>query len=84
MADAKEKVGTRWYLKPVSVVIFILAFGPFAIPFVWMSGAFNKWTKIAITVALIVLTVWFIKASGDLYNSLSKDMQLIQEMLKTR
>ena len=84
MVEASGKKEMKWYLRPVMVLVAILAVGPLAIPLVWLSPAFKKWVKIIITIVLVMLTIWFVKASSDLYQTLLKDMQLIQDVLKAR
>lgn len=76
-----EKPKTKWYLRPAWVVVMILAMGPLAIPLVWMSPAFKKWLKVTITVLLILFTIWTIKASVSLYNTLKAQIQTLQDEL---
>lgn len=74
----ESKKAMKWYLRPASIVIAILVVGPFALPLVWMSPAFNKWAKVLITAGLIILTIWAIKASADLIQLIFKQMQELQ------
>jgi len=76
-----EKPKMKWYLKPVWVMIAILAIGPFAIPLVWMSPSFKRWLKVAITALLILFTIWTINASVELYNTLKAHIQSLQNEL---
>lgn len=76
-----EKPKMKWYLRPAWVVVMILAMGPLAIPLVWMSPAFKKWLKVTITVLLILFTIWTIKASVSLYNTLKAQIQTLQDEL---
>jgi len=82
MEEKQEALKVKWYLKPVSIVIAILAVGPFAIPLVLMSPALKKWQKVVLTAFLILFTVWLVKATMDIYRSLLKQMQTIQDMMK--
>lgn len=68
----------KWYHKSVVVLIAILAAGPFALPLVWTSPAFTKWAKIAITALVVLLTIWLVKASVDLYQALLKQLRELQ------
>ena len=77
-----EKTKVKWYLRPMAVVIAILAIGPFAIPLVWKSPAFKKWVKVTITVLLVLLTIWTIKVSVALYQMLKAEMQNLENVLK--
>ena len=63
-----EKV--KWYLKPLVIFVIILAAGPFALPLVWKSPSFKKWHKTVITITLVILTVWLIISSVNLYHLL--------------
>lgn len=77
-----DKRLVKWYLKPVAIFIAIAATGPFAIPLVWISPAFKRWQKIALTLAIILFTLWIIRSSIDLYRILLKEMLTLQEALK--
>jgi len=79
-----EKAGEgniKWYYKPLVIFVIILAAGPFAIPLVWKSPSFKKWHKIIITVLLIVLTIWLIKSSVQLYRLLLKELKSLSEVM---
>lgn len=85
MTDSSVKNGEKrikWYLRPVSVVIAILALGPLAIPLVWISPAFKKWVKAALTVLLLLLTIWMADVSMKLYETLKADIQSLENTLK--
>lgn len=81
MSD-NDKAQAKWYFKPVAVIAAILAVGPLALPLVWMSPCFKKWVKAAITAAVILLTIWLFRASVDLYEKLSSQIQDLQKVLK--
>ena len=76
-----DKPKIKWYLTPVSIIIAILAAGPFALPLVWMSPALKKWLKVVITAALILFTIWLVKASVDIYRTIFKQMQDLKCLL---
>ena len=78
LVERSQKV--KWYLKPLAVFIAILAAGPFALPLVWMSPSFKRWHKIVITAALVVLTVWLIKSSVELFRILLKELKSLSDM----
>ncbi len=71
----------RWYLRPLVIFVLILAAGPFALPLVWKSPSFKRWHKIVITVLLLVLTVWLIKSSVELYQILLKELKSLSEVM---
>jgi len=83
MPDIQRDARTvKWYLKPLSVFIAIAAVGPLAIPLVWMSPAFKRWQKMVLTMIVILLTLWMLKASVDLYRIFLKEFQGLQAALK--
>jgi hypothetical protein len=71
---------TKWYLKPVTVIIAVLCVGPLALPLVWISPAFSKKLKIAITLVMVILTILLLKASVDLYNILLKEIEELRNI----
>ena len=82
-SDARpDKERVKWYLRPVTIFIAIIAIGPLAIPLVWISPALKKWHKIALTAVIAFLTLWMVKASIDLYRILSKEIENLKEVLK--
>lgn len=83
MSEAQgNKSQVRWYLTPAAILAAVLIAGPFAIPLVWMSPAFKKRQKALITALLILLTIWLVKVSADLYGSLFRQLQQLQEMMR--
>lgn len=72
----------NWCFRPVTIVIAILAIGPFALPLVWLSPAVKKRHKIVITILLVLATIWMVQASVKIYQSLLKEMRLLQGALQ--
>ena len=77
-----EKTPIKWCYRPTIVIIALLTAGPFALPLVWKSPAFTKPSKIAITVLMLLLTVWLVKTSVNIYQLFMKDLQNMQNLLK--
>ena len=71
----------KWYLKPIPIVIAILIIGPFALPLVWMSPALKKWHKTAVTIILVLVTIWLVQVSVSIYQLLMTEMKSLQETL---
>lgn len=71
----------KWYLKPLAILVAILAVGPFAIPLVWMCPSFKKWHKVLITILVIFVTVAAIKESLKIYNALMNQIRDLQNTL---
>jgi uncharacterized membrane protein YhaH (DUF805 family) len=72
----------KWYLKPVAVIVAILALGPLALPLVWLSPAFKRWHKVVMTILIILVTAWLVKGSMDLYKVFSQEMKDLQDVMK--
>ena len=79
---ANKEPAIKWYYKPVWVFVAILAAGPFALPIVWFSPALKRWHKVIITIALLIITVWMVKATVDIYQIVLKQMTELQKNLQ--
>ena len=77
-----DKSVVKWYLRPVAIVIAVLAVGPFAIPLIWISPALRRWHKITATILVVLMTVWMAMALSDLFKLLSEEMRNLQAILK--
>ncbi len=55
--DRPPRSKTKWYYSTITVIIAVLAVGPFALPLVWRNPRYRPVTKLAVTVGIIVLTV---------------------------
>lgn len=55
--DKPPRAKTRWYYSTITVIIAVLAVGPFALPLVWRNPRYSFVTKLAVTVGIIGLTV---------------------------
>ncbi len=69
-----------WFLRPFWVWVWILSVGPLALPFLWVSPAFRKWSKISISLVLLLLTYWFVQAGFEAV-SLLHDKEKLKAML---
>lgn len=72
----------RWYFRPVTIVIAILAVGPLSLPLVWMSPALGKWHKVLITIAVLALTIWLVRSSVEIAGSFLKEIGELQKMMQ--
>lgn len=70
----------KWYFRPAVIFVMILVAGPFALPLVWKSPALKRWHKAAVTLVVLMLTVWLIKSSVDLYSILHKELKSLSEI----
>ncbi len=80
MNESESKKAIKWYYRPVMVIVAILVLGPLALPIVWMSPALKRWHKAALSVVTLVLTLWLIKATIDIYRSVSNQMRDMQAL----
>jgi len=77
---SRDTAGTKWYHKPVIILVAILAAGPFALPLVWTSPSLKLWHKLAVTLALLALTIWLVKSGVELYGILLKELKSLSEI----
>ncbi len=51
----------KWYFRPFAIILLLFfVLGPFGLPFLFKSPAFNKTWKIILTAAVIVYTVYLL------------------------
>ena len=81
-AEIKNRETIKWYEKPSVILLAVIVLGPLAIPLIWRSPVLSKWIKWSATVALIVLTIWFLKCSASLYQTLIKELAKLQDLLR--
>ena len=81
MSETDKKL-IKWCYKPIWVVVGILAAGPFALPLVWFSPALNKWVKILLTIATLLITIWLVKATIDISRIVIKEMADLQSAIQ--
>ena len=75
-----DKNTIKWYYKPTWIVVAILTAGPFALPLVWLSPALKRWLKVLLTIVTVIITVWLVKATIDIYKIILKEMTELQGM----
>ncbi|MDD5422229.1 MAG: hypothetical protein WC592_03700 [Candidatus Omnitrophota bacterium] len=80
--DRPDQKQAKWYLRPTAVIVALLAIGPFALPLAWISPSLRTWQKILITIAVVILSIWLVRASSDIYSKFSVQMQELQGVLK--
>ena len=61
---------TKWYFSNFTVVISLLAVGPFALPLVWLHPQYNILTKIVLTIVIVGFSIWAYFLTKDLYLNL--------------
>ena len=79
----REDQKIKWYLRPVSVVLLLFfVLGPFGLPLVYRSPKFNKTSKIILTIAVSLYTLYLIFASLEIGREIYKRMEEWQGILK--
>jgi polyferredoxin len=79
----KEHPKTKWYLRPISVVLLLFfVLGPFGLPLLYKSPDFGKTSKIILTVAVVLYTSYLIFVSLEIGRELYMRMEELQELLK--
>ena len=73
-----SKENVKWFYRPVWVIVAILTAGPFALPLVWLSPKLDKWLKIFLTIAVLLITLWMVQAMVNIYHLLIKQMADLQ------
>jgi hypothetical protein len=79
----REDQKIKWYLRPVSIVLLLFfVLGPFGLPLVYRSPKFNKTSKIILTIAVGLYTLYLIFASLEIGREIYKRMEEWQGILK--
>ena len=63
-----------WYTRTGMLVLLFMMVGPLALPFLWLKPRVPLWLKIAITVAVLVLTYFLYGATLQSYRTLKQNM----------
>ena len=79
----KEDGKIKWYLRPLNLLVLLFfVLGPFGLPLVYKSPAFNKTIKIILTVVVIIYTSYLIFVSLEIAKELYKRMEELQGILQ--
>ncbi len=80
---SKEEGETKWYLRPVSVVLLLFfVLGPFGLPLLYKSPKFSRRVKIILSAVVIFYTIYLVFASLEIGRELYRRMGELQDMLK--
>ena len=66
---------TKWYFSTSAVVIALLCLGPLALPLVWLNPRYRIVTKLAATVIVIALTIFFCYLTVNIYLRLTEQIE---------
>ncbi len=73
--DKPPRPKTKWYFSTITVIIAVLALGPFALPLVWRNPRDRLVTKLAVTVGIITLTVVLCYIMGEMYKNVLEQVR---------
>ena len=76
--DGSDPEKLPWYFKTSVVVILLLTVGPFALPLIWFHPRYQVATKILVSVIVIILTIWSVQATWELYAKLTEQLKQLQ------
>lgn len=75
--DKPPRAKTRWYHSTITVIIAVLALGPFALPLVWRNPRYRLVTKLAVTVGIISLTVVLCYIMSAMYKNVLDQFEVL-------
>jgi hypothetical protein len=82
MRSGKEE-NIKWYLRPMGVILLLFfVLGPFGLPLLYKSPKFSRKLKIALTVVIIIYTIYLIIVSLEIGRKIYLEMEEYQGMLK--
>ena len=73
----------RWYYNiwfVLAMLLFVL--GPLGLPLVWKNPRFNRGTKYALTVLMVVYTLFLIKLTAQLVRAVSQSVEQFDSTLR--
>ena len=69
----------KWYFRLPTVVLAVLALGPFALPLVWKNPSLSKRSRMLISVLILALTIWMISVSVNVAQLILKEAAELQK-----
>ena len=70
MSEMPAKSPEKWYFSHAFVVGAVLMVGPLALPLIWLNPRYKAWTKIWVSVAIVVFTYVFAVAMHEAFTRL--------------
>ncbi|MDD5634453.1 MAG: hypothetical protein PHW46_04155, partial [Candidatus Omnitrophica bacterium] len=71
-----------WYYSPLAILFAILCFGPLGLLLLWFRPKTSVLVKIAVSIVVIIVTIWFIKESITVYQELLEYYKTLAESTK--
>ncbi len=66
-----------WYYSTSTLTMAVLCLGPLALPLVWLNPRFKPVTKIVITLAIVVLTLFLCQAMMSSYRNVMDQVKAL-------
>ena len=80
---SKEEGKIKWYLDPIIVALALfLVLGPLGLPLLYKSPKFGKTSRIILTIAVIVYTLFLIFGSLEIARELYIRIEKLRETLE--
>ncbi len=72
---------SRWYHGVWFVLLMLfVVLGPFGLPWLWKSPRFARAIKIALTILVLLYTVWIVAASVKLVTGMLNELQTMPSL----
>jgi hypothetical protein len=68
--EKPDKEELQWYYRAWVIVIAILCFGPLGLFPLWFRPRTKMWVKVAVSVAVIALTILMIQQTAKVYEKI--------------
>lgn len=72
----------KWYFSLWFLAIAVFLLGPLAIPLIWANPRLSLWLKIAITLLVIIMFVWFLYLSAEIVKSILVDVEELKKAMR--
>jgi len=75
--DRPRTIPVKWYYKNSTIIVALMFVGPLALPLVWKNPQYKQNVKIAITVIVIIVTVFLTYLLFALYNQVKSQFDAL-------
>ena len=78
---AADKSDLKWYLRPwVVIILLFLVLGPFGLPLVYKSPAFNRGWKVVLTLLTLIYTAYLVFATVKAVQIVASSFSAIRKL----
>jgi phage FluMu protein Com len=75
--DKSSNTRIKWYFTTSAVVIALLCLGPLALPLAWFNPRYKIITKLAVTVAVIAISILLCHLTTTMYLRLTEQIRTL-------